>query len=154
MTIVALAIIRCAQGAAQTQTITEFERAGLVAAAHSQWGQLYDTMHPAQKRLVTYKRFFKCMAGQVVLARIFGYDFSTIRFVSARAVKQKTMTIPETNIRVNATAVRVTSSVVEGGKRVTESDPDYVVKMNGQWRWIDTDIKPSEYKDGSCGNGG
>jgi hypothetical protein len=152
--IVGLVLVGCAEGAAQTQTITEFERAGTNAIANSQWGRLYDSMHPAQQRFVPYKRFFNCMAGNSFLAKGFGVNLATIKFINARVVKQKSMTIPETKIRVNATVVKVTSSIIEGGKRVTESDPDYVVKLNGQWRWIDTDIKPSEYKNKSCGIGG
>jgi hypothetical protein len=152
--IAALALVGCAEGATQTQTITEFERAGTNAVAHSQWGQLYDSLHPVQQMLVTYKQFFNCMAGNTLLAKGFGVDISTVRFISARVVKQKTITIPETKIRVNATVVSVRSSLVEGGKRVTDTTLDYLVKINGQWRWIDRDIKPSQYKDKSCGIGG
>ena len=141
----------CAEGAANTQTIAQFERAGLEAVAHKQWGKVYDTMHPAQRRLVTYKDFFKCMTAGAFLAESFGIDLSTTRFVSAKVVKQKRVTLPETKVQMTATVVRVSSSFVEGGKRVTDSDLEYVVKINGQWRWIDLDTKPSEYRRHTCG---
>jgi hypothetical protein len=102
----------------------------------------------------TYKQFVNCMVGAAFLGRAFGIDFSSIRFISARVVKQRSMKISGTKVRVNATVVKVTTSLVEGGKRVNDSALEHDVKVNGQWRWIDTDIKPSEYKDKSCGNGG
>src|SRR6266511_4173584 len=76
-TIAALALVGCAQGAARTQTITQFERGQVDAAAHKQWGKLYDTLHPAQRRLIPYKDFSRCMITGDALARSFGIDTST-----------------------------------------------------------------------------
>ena len=149
--IVLLALAGSAQGAAQTQTVAQFERGYANAFAHKQWGDVYDTLHPAQRQLIAYGDFFKCAVGAEVVAKAFGYDLSSVRFVRARVVRQKQLTLPETRVRVLATVVRVSDSMLAGGKRVTESHLEYVVKHNGQWRWIEMETKPSAYKNHSCG---
>jgi hypothetical protein len=59
------------------------------------------------------------------------------------------MTLPGTNVKVQATVLTVTVSLVEGGKRTTSTDQAYWVKLGGQWRLIDENV--ADYRKHNCG---
>jgi beta-lactam-binding protein with PASTA domain len=124
------------------------------AFVKGQYGRYYDSLIPAQQKLVSYADYFRCITTSAITAKAFGVDLSTVRI--DKAVTQpgvSTVSVPGTDEDVSAVTVTIYPSVVEGGKRAEQKPQDeYVVRVNGRWRMIDSnDLSKFASKD--CGLG-
>ena len=109
--------------------------------AHGQWSKIYDLMPPAQQKVIPYGKWYRCTLAGLLIAKGFGVDARSVRFVSAKVHPgTRPMTLPGTSVRVTATVVSSTASLAEGGKRVNSTAIDYWVELDGKWRRIDTNI--------------
>jgi hypothetical protein len=149
------ALVACATASAGPSSPLQVDKQLVSYAANGQWGKVYDAMHPAQQNVVAYGDFFRCVTQAVALGRAFGYDFSTARWEDGTVdPRKRSIRIPGTRLRVQATAVHDHVSVEAGGKRTTlaSDEPTYFVRVRGSWRWIDTDTSPADYRKLHCGN--
>jgi hypothetical protein len=118
--------------------------------AHGQWGKLYDLMPPAQQQVIPYAKWYRCTLAGLLVAKGFGVDARSVKFVSAKVrPNTRPMTLPGTRVRVIATVVSSTASLMEGGKRVLSTATDYWVELDGKWRRIDPNVVV--YSRGNCG---
>jgi len=88
-----------------------------------------------------------------MLAKAMGIDFTSLRFVSSRvAPRQNRVKVSGTHLRVLATVVWMTLSVVEGGKRTNlpPNSPNYFARVDGKWRYIDDQI--GNFLKPNCGS--
>jgi hypothetical protein len=129
----------CGHHAAQTQTVQQFERAKVAEWAHEQWPKVYDTLYPAQQETIAEKDFAHCMGRGQAVTKSLDPEASTERLASARVTGRRRIAVPGSNVRVMATVVSYLTSIVQFGKRSTDPEPlpDYLIKLNGQWRWVD-----------------
>jgi hypothetical protein len=149
------ALVACAAASAGDSSPLQLDRQLVAKAAGGQWARVYDAMHPAQQEVVAYRDFSRCVAKALALAKAFGYDFSTARWEGGKVdPRRRSIRIPGTRLRALATAVHDRVSVEVGGKRRTlpSDEPTYFVRIQGSWRWIDTDTSPADYKKPNCGS--
>jgi hypothetical protein len=123
-------------------------------AGTGQWEKMYNAMHPAEQRVLSYRDFHRCAAMKMLLAKtVMGVDSSSVRFVSTKVEpKTKAVTISGTHVLVQATVVSNTISINLGGKRITQpASLEYIVRLDGGLRWFDTDTTATDYKKAKCG---
>jgi hypothetical protein len=156
--LVALILTTSVQAAVTPQSPVDFVRQEVAWVASAQFGKLYQTLHPAQQQAISYTTWHRCTIAGLAVARRLGMDFRTLKFVSAKIEPhRKTITVPGTHGHVLVTAIDTTISLLIHGKRRTlgpndpGSTPDYLVNIDGNWRWIDTNLP--DYKKPNCGNG-
>jgi hypothetical protein len=143
------AVVCASAGAAGSPTDLESQIVAWVASG--QYGKVYDLMPPQQQEVIPYNDWYSCTAGALMLAKGFGADVRTSKFVNAKLHAQtRLMTMPGTNVKVRATVLTVTVSLVEGGKRTTSTAPAYWVRLGGRWRLIDENV--ADYKKHKCGS--
>ena len=100
-------VVACAHAASSPKTLEQFERETTAQFARGQWPKLYATIHPAQQKLISRADFSRCMDKWVEFGTFWGVDFSSQRFVRMKVAPQKkSLTIPGTTMRVQATVVR------------------------------------------------
>jgi hypothetical protein len=122
-------------------------------SAGGQYERMYEVTYPAQQKAIRYSKYFECVVQDRASAKAFGVDLKTMRFVRARVgSSEKFVNVPGTKLRVPATPVWSTVSVVEGGKRTTlpHDSPDFFTRVGRKWRYIDPDI--GDYLKPNCGN--
>ena len=151
--IAAMTLVGCADAASPSQTLPQFEKQLIQQLARGQWKRLYRELHPAQQRIISRSNFSRCMDSVVQHAANHGVNFSSQRFVRAKVEpKKRTVSIPGTSLRVEATAVRTWWSIVAGGaRRILGGNPQNVVSVNGGWRWLEVGPTPSDFKKKGCG---
>ena len=129
---------------------TDLEPQIVAWVANGQYGKVYDLMPPQQQGVIPYKDWYSCTAAAMLLAKGLGADVRTSKFVNAKPqARPRLMTLPGTTVKVQATVLTVTVSLVEGGKRTTSTDQAYWVKLGGQWRLIDENV--ADYRKHNCG---
>jgi hypothetical protein len=144
-----VAVVSASARAAESPTDLEPQIVAWVASG--QYGKVFDLMPPQQQQVIPYNTWYSCTAAAMMVAKGFGADVRTSKFVDAKPqAKTRLMTLPGTNVKVQATVLTVTVSLVEGGKRTTSTDHAYWVKLGGQWRLIDENV--ADYKKHNCGS--
>ena len=151
--VAALALAAGVATGASAQSPEQFFQEMTGRVATGQWGKMYDTMHPAEQRVLSYGDFHRCAVMKMRLAKtVMGVDPASGRFVSAKvAPKTKAVTISGTHVLVRATVVSYTISITEGGRRVKSASLQYIIRVDGGWRWFDTDTTAADSKKANCG---
>jgi hypothetical protein len=150
LAIAIIVAVVCASARA-AESPTDLEPQIVAWVASGQYGKVYDLMPPQQQKVIPYNNWFSCTVAAMMVAKGFGADVRTSKFVNAKPqAGPRLMTLPGTTVKVHATVLTVTVSLVEGGKRVTSTDQAYWVKLGAQWRLIDENV--ADYEKHNCGS--
>lgn len=125
---------------ARVTTTTEAEAAGTEAAEQAvatameqlltgRWGELYDSLHPAQQALFTRDRFVAC------LSQSDPYRPDDVSVVVAGSEPQ-TVPVPGTGEEAEAIAVTVELTTSNGPGSRGQSRTEHATEIDGVWRII------------------
>ena len=121
-------------GGGTTKSVADFVRQVTTQFSRGQSGRLWDTLLPADQRVVTRARFVACQANE-------GWNLKSMKVLETYA---DTVNVGTTSLQSRAVTVRVTSD--DGVTTATV----HAVPVGSKWHWI---LQPSDrtaYMKGKC----
>ena len=109
-----------------------------------QFGKVWDTLHPAQQRLVPRKRYAQCET-----RRRIGYRLE-LKKIAVLSTETGRFHLEGTSLRVAATTVRIRIDVLVNDFLNRETIDIHVVAVHGKWRWAMERDTALAYKAGRC----